>query len=320
VAGIALLLRSVDPGVTPAEIADRLRRSARDIGDTGFDPFTGAGLVDAGAALRIGGFSSASGSRPPGYWMLAGDGAVYPFGGAPYKGEPFGDSVTAADIEPMPSGRGYWVLATNGVVYSFGEDRYYGGVGKLNDGEQVISLSSTVAGDGYWIFTNRGRVFNFGNAGFLGDVSSIKLNQPVVDSIPAPNGQGYYLVAADGGVFAVGPGAAYRGSVPEVLGGRLPNQPVRSLVPDPDGAGYWLVAEDGGVFAFDAPYRGSLPAVLNGRLPNAPVRGMVPYGDAYLMVATDGGIFNFATNLAFVGSLGADPPDAPVVAVAALPR
>ena len=102
--------------------------------------------------------------------------------------------------------------------------------------------------------------------------------------------------------------------MPEVLGGRLPNEPVRSLVPDPDGVGYWLVAEDGGVFAFEAAYRGSLPAVLNGRLPNAPVQGMVPYGDAYLMVATDGGIFNFATNLAFVGSLGADPPDAPVVA------
>jgi hypothetical protein len=44
---------------------------------------------------------------------------------------------------------------------------------------------------------------------------------------------------------------------------------------------------------------------------------MVRYGDGYLMVGADGGIFNFS-NLPFAGSLGARPPAAPVVAVAAL--
>jgi len=45
---------------------------------------------------------------------------------------------------------------------------------------------------------------------------------------------------------------------------------------------------------------------------------MVRYGDGYLMVGADGGIFNFSTS-PFAGSLGDKPPTAPVVAVAALP-
>jgi hypothetical protein len=36
------------------------------------------------------------------------------------------------------------------------------------------------------------------------------------------------------------------------------------------------------------------------------------------MVGADGGVFNFSDR-PFSGSLGADPPDRPVVAVAALP-
>lgn len=45
---------------------------------------------------------------------------------------------------------------------------------------------------------------------------------------------------------------------------------------------------------------------------------MVRYGDGYLMVGADGGIFNCSSS-PFAGSLGATPPSSPVVAVAALP-
>jgi hypothetical protein len=44
---------------------------------------------------------------------------------------------------------------------------------------------------------------------------------------------------------------------------------------------------------------------------------MVRFGDGYLMVATDGGIFNFSDR-PFFGSLGATPPPNPITAVAAL--
>jgi hypothetical protein len=73
------------------------------------------------------------------------------------------------------------------------------------------------------------------------------------------------------------------------------------------------VASDGGVFAFDAPFRGS----MGGRPLNRPVSGMVRFGDGYLMVGEDGGAFNFSA-APFLGSLGAGPPPAPIVAVAAL--
>lgn len=63
---------------------------------------------------------------------------------------------------------------------------------------------------------------------------------------------------------------------------------------------------------------GSLPGVLAplGQQLNAPVIGMVSYGDAYLMVASDGGLFNFSTG-PFIGSLASIESDIAVVGVAA---
>jgi hypothetical protein len=88
---------------------------------------------------------------------------------------------------------------------------------------------------------------------------------------------------------------------------------VQSLVPDGDGVGSWLVASDGGIFSFDAPFMGSMGAIPL----NKPVTGMVRFGNGYLMVGEDGGIFNFSDQQ-FYGSLGASPPDRPIVSVAAL--
>jgi hypothetical protein len=45
---------------------------------------------------------------------------------------------------------------------------------------------------------------------------------------------------------------------------------------------------------------------------------MVPYGDGYLMVAEDGGVFDFSDR-PFSGSLGDHPPAHPVISVGALP-
>ncbi len=46
---------------------------------------------------------------------------------------------------------------------------------------------------------------------------------------------------------------------------------------------------------------------------------MVAYGDGYVMVADDGGVFAFSDR-PFAGSLGANPPPSPVVAIAVLPE
>lgn len=42
---------------------------------------------------------------------------------------------------------------------------------------------------------------------------------------------------------------------------------------------------------------------------------MVPWGNGYLMVATDGGVFSFSDE-PFLGSLGAVPPPTPITSVA----
>ncbi|MDQ1516245.1 MAG: hypothetical protein QOE80_2075 [Actinomycetota bacterium] len=267
-------------------------------------------LPDPGAETPAGTATArnltAAGQR--GYWTLASDGHVSPFGDAPRLGD---TTAGAVDLEPTPTGLGYWTLNQSGQVQAFGDARLIGRIttkGLLKN-EKPSSLSATPTGEGYWIFTTIGRVFAFGDAAFLGDMSKTTMVGPVRDSVATPTGRGYYMVGSDGGIFAYGD-AAFAGS----MGGRPLNAAVESLVPDSDGAGYWLVGSDGGIFAFDAPFRGSMGATHL----NKPVSGMVRYGDGYLMVGADGGIFNFSSS-PFAGSLGDKPPAAPVVAVAALP-
>jgi hypothetical protein len=268
----------------------------------------GAGLPGPGGSVVPHGLGQVPAES--GYWMVDAGGRVSSFGTAVHLGDavPHLGSRVAVDLEPTPTRRGYWIVDELGRVFSFGDARFLGGLdgGGLARGESVTSLSKTRSGAGYWLFTTRGRALPFGDARFHGDMSKVALNGPVLDSIPTPSGLGYYMVAADGGIFSFGD-ARFAGS----MGGKRLNAPVQSLVPDPDRGGYWLVASDGGVFAFDAPFRGSMGNV---RL-NKPVTGMVPFGNGYLMVGEDGGIFNFSDSK-FLGSLGASPPKRPVVAVA----
>ena len=246
-----------------------------------------------------------------GYWMVESGGGVHGFGDSPVHGTRRGAVVV--DIEPAGHSTSYWIVDRTGAVTGYGPDAgHFGGLGPnaMAAGEEITSMSSMPAGNGYWLFTTRGRVFAFGAARSFGDMGSTRLNGPVLDSVSTPSGTGYYMVASDGGIFAFGD-ARFAGS----MGGRPLNAPVESLVPDRDGTGYWLVASDGGVFAFSAEFRGS----MGGQRLNKPVTGMVRYGDGYLMVAADGGIFAFS-DVPFLGSLGANPPPSPIVAVAAAPE
>jgi hypothetical protein len=263
------------------------------------------------------------GTGKTGYWMLGRGGEVYRFGDAVDHGDIVDDlasraaaGIVAVDIEPTADANGYWILDSQGCIHDFGNAGHFGevNIADLSPGERVTSISAPPVGVGYWVFTNRGRAIEFSPAVDYGDVSALTLNGPVIDSSVTPNAMGYYMVASDGGVFAFG-NAVFKGST----GNLQLNSPAVGLVPDPDGVGYWFVAADGGVFAFDAPFRSSIPAVLPaGQSLNQPIIGMVAYGNAYLMVASDGGIFNFATDKEFRGSLGANPPALPIVSVAVL--
>jgi WD40 repeat protein len=248
---------------------------------------------------------------PSGYWMVTAEGGIYAFGDAGHHGNPVvTPGAQVVDVEPTPSGKGYWTVDSAGVVSAFGDARFAGDAraSALAPRERITSLSATPTGQGYWLFTDRGRVLTSGDARHLGDMAATPLNGPVLDSISTPSGLGYYMVASDGGVFSFGD-AKFHGS----MGDKRLNAPVQSLVPDGDGVGYWLVASDGGIFSFETPFKGSMGATPL----NKPVTGMVRFGDGYLMVGGDGGIFNFSSS-PFHGSLGARPPASPVTSVAAV--
>ena len=48
---------------------------------------------------------------------------------------------------------------------------------------------------------------------------------------------------------------------------------------------------------------------------NKAVNGLVRFGSGYLMVASDGGVFDFSDK-PFYGSLGSNPPAAPIIGIA----
>ena len=312
VAGVAALVRSAHPDETQAQVADRLRRSALGRGAVATEGVDSSGIVDALGALRLPARpSSAAGA---GYWITGADARVDSFGGAAFWGDGWGEleDTPAVDLEPVATGGGYWLLYEDGAIRPFGRAPGLGWLtaGQRAAGEKAVALAGTPGGDGYWVFTDAGRVVPFGTARSFGDLAAVHLSRPVVDAAATPTGQGYVMVADDGGVFTFGD-ARFAGS----MGGRRLNAPIRSLALDPDGSGYWLAGTDGGIFAFDAPYRGSLGST---RL-NAPIRRMAGCGDGYLLVASEGGVFDFS-NCPFAGSLAGQSATGPVVGLAVTPR
>jgi subtilisin family serine protease len=65
VAGIAALVWSVDPGLTPAQVEALLKETAVDLGATGWDDRFGAGRVDAAAAVGAARAGHPSDTTPP---------------------------------------------------------------------------------------------------------------------------------------------------------------------------------------------------------------------------------------------------------------
>ncbi|MGD9795702.1 MAG: putative Ig domain-containing protein, partial [Acidimicrobiia bacterium] len=258
--------------------------------------------------------TTAAAAPSSGYWMLGQGGTIYQFGAAAaYGPATIASGARAVKIESKADGTGVWVVDSRGNVSAFGTAVNHSPTAPtLNSGETIVTMARTASGNGYWLVSSSGRTFNYGDAIDVGDVTdftpnNVPLNKPVIDAAKAVTGNGMYLVAEDGGVFTMGD-AVFYGST----GNLTLNSPVKSLVPDPDGIGYWLIAGDGGVFSFDATFRGSMGSTpLNG-----PVVGMVSFGNGYLQVGSDGGIFNFS-NLDFFGSLGGNPPAIPIVSVAA---
>ena len=232
---------------------------------------------------------------------------MYQFGTVPKFGS--AQALGAVDVEATTSGFGYWVVDRSGHVFSFGDAKYFGGAridGVGRDGHEHQLARQPVRATGCSRLA--GACSACGDAHFYGDMSKVALNGPVLDSVATPSGHGYYMVASDGGVFTFGD-AKFEGSTgsqtPRGAGAHAHARSRRRPAIGSSGT-------DGAVYSFKASFHGS----MGGKHLNRPVVGMVSFGNGYLMVASDGGIFNFS-NKPFYGSLGSHPPPIPIVSVAA---
>ncbi len=197
------------------------------------------------------------------YWLVAGDGGLFSFGGAPFYGSMGGHALNkpVVGMAGVPNGGGYWEVASDGGIFSFGDAHFYGSTGNITLNKPVVGMAAVPNGGGYWEVASDGGIFSFGDAHFYGSMGATVLNKPVVGMAATPDGKGYWMVAADGGVFSFGD-AHFYGST----GNITLNRPIVGMAVATNGNGYWFTAADGGVFAFgDAPFYGSLGNIPQSR-------------------------------------------------------
>jgi subtilase family serine protease len=241
------------------------------------------------------------------YRMVASDGGIFSFGGAPFYGSTGGIRLNKPIVGMATDDAtgGYWFVASDGGIFGF-HAAFFGSAGGAILDAPVVGMVGTPDGRGYRLVTAGGRVFAFGHAQNYGSVAHP--HAPIVGIATTTDGKGYWLAGRDGSVYNFGDAHNY-GS----MFGTPLTKPIVGISADPATGGYWMVATDGGIFGFHAAFFGSTGAI---RL-NRPIVGIAPThnGKGYWMVASDGGIFCFG-NAQFSGSMGGAPLNRPIVGMA----
>jgi GH18 family chitinase len=258
-----------------------------------------------------------------GYWMVASDGGIFPFGAA--LNHSYGSTGGQHLNQPIVgmaatrSGNGYWLVASDGGIFPFGDalQHSYGSTGGIHLNQPIVGMARTASGNGYLLVASDGGIFPFGDGVYhsYGSTGGMRLNQPIVGMAMTASGNGYWLVASDGGIFPFGDALQHSyGST----GGIHLNQPIVGMARTASGNGYWLVASDGGIFPFGDALQHSYGSTGGMRL-NQPIVAMAatPSGNGYWLVAADGGLFPFGDAVQHsYGSLGGQRLAQPVVGMA----
>jgi hypothetical protein len=264
-------------------------------------------------ALTTNAPTAAAAATTKAYWLVASDGGIFSFGGAPFYGSTGSIALNRpiVGMAATPDGGGYWLVASDGGIFSYGDAQFYGSTGSLTLNRPVVGMASTPDGKGYWLVASDGGIFSYGDARFYGSTGSMTLNKPVVGMATTASGNGYWLVASDGGIFSYGD-SQFHGST----GSLVLNKPIIGMLTGPAGAGYFLVASDGGIFSFGtAPFFGSLGG-LPLKHPVAAAAAM-PDGSGYWFSDTAGLVSNFGAAKYF-GS-APSPLNRPIVGMADAP-
>ena len=299
-------------------------------GIVGTSPTTNC-AVDAGAAITSGGYNLVDDSTcgtPAGTDIIGKNPQLGPLAN---NGGPT-ETLLPADASPEVGAIPDAVWVASGV----GADQR--GVARGAGANSSATIGAVEVGqnfNGYRMVANEGGIFDFGLL-FSGSLANNHLNAPIVGIANSPGPAGYLMAGGDGGVFALG-GANFFGS----LGGQVLPSPIAAIAATPSEDGYWLIAQNGKIYHFgntpdlaalslppgahivgmastntgkgiwvvdqygdvyaegDAQYVGGLGGVHI----NAPIVGIAPAaaGQGYVLVASDGGVFNY--NMGFYGSV-----------------
>ena len=225
-----------------------------------------------------------------GYWMLGADGKVYAFGDASTSAPPtLPAGRTAADLEPTPTGNGYWVVDTRRATSTpSATPRSLGGIagrpaGRRRDGDQPVGhpvgqglLDLHQQGPGRPLRRRRVLRRHVPGRRSTGRSSTRSPRRPArATTWSAPTA-------------ASSPSATPTSTAPWAARSSTPRCSPSSPTATAWATGWWPPT------AASSPSTPRSGARWATRKLNKPVTGMVPFGNGYLMVGEDGGIFNFS--------------------------
>jgi hypothetical protein len=218
----------------------------------------------------------------------------------------------AVAAPPAFNPNGYRLVANEGGIFDFGLN-FDGSLANNHLNAPIIGIANSPGFDGYVMAGGDGGVFALGGANFYGSLGGTAIPSPIAAIAAPPSENGYWLAARNGKIYNFG-------AVPALPAVQLPSGAhIVGMASTTDGQGAWLTDQFGDVYAEgDALYEGGLGGVHI----NSPIVGLAAAasGQGYVLVATDGGVFNYGTQ-GFFGSVpGSLAPGqhlvAPIVGIA----